>query len=119
MGCFRNVGISILAASLASAGCAAGSEDTPATTAPGEETGTDQDGAPVDEDAAPVEDTAPPLEYPPGPYGKAVGSVIPNITWEGYRDGVGEWTKISLLDYYDPDGTRNIRAIKVGAAALW
>ena len=44
---------------------------------------------------------------------------MPNITWDGYRDGTGEWTKISLLDYYDPDGSRGFRAIKIGAAALW
>ena len=118
MGSLRTVGLSFLSASLASLGCAAGAEDPPMTTAAGE-TGTDEDGAPIDDTGAVEEDTAPPLEYPAGPYGKAVGSVMPNIAWEGYRDGTGEWTKITLLDYFDPDGSRGIRAIKIGAAALW
>lgn len=121
MGCLRPMGITVLAASLASFGCAAGAEDAPTTTATGEETGatTDEDSDVPAEDTGATEDTAPPLEYPPGPYGKAVGAVLPNVTWEGYKDGTGEWTKLSLLDYYDPDGTRGINAIKIGGAALW
>lgn len=129
MGCLRNVGISVLALGLASYGCAAGAEPegTTTTTPPGEEGGTtDQDTeAPPGEDAAPADDTgtpedsAPALAYPAGPYGKTVGAVMPNVTWEGYRDGTGEWTRISLLDYYDPDGSKGIRAIKLGGAALW
>ncbi len=119
MGCLREVKYTVLVASLASFGCAASAEP-PSSAAPAEEAGTtDQDGAVAGDDAAPTEDTAPPLEYPPGPYGKTVGAVIPNATWEGYKDGTGEWTKISLLDYYDPDGTRGINAIKIGGAALW
>lgn len=120
MGCFRQVGIGILAATL---GCSA-STNAPTTTAtdetgnPDDETGTTSDGGTTDDTGA-TEDTAAPLEYPAGPYGKTVGATMPNISWEGYRDGTGEWTTISLLDYYDPDGSRGIRAIKVGAAALW
>lgn len=122
MACLRPMGITVLAASLASFGCAAGAEDAPTTTAePGEETGaTNEDTEVPGDDTGEIEDTAkPPLEYPPGPYGKAVGAVLPNVTWEGYKDGTGEWTKLSLLDYYDPDGTRGINAIKIGGAALW
>ena len=119
MGCMRPWGISVLFAGLA-VGCAAGAEDPIATVKAGEDTGVpgDETAAPVD-DSAPAADTAPALEYPPGPYGKAVGNVLPNLTWDGYRDGTGEWTKLSLLDYYDPDGSRKINAIKIGAAALW
>lgn len=114
MGCYRQVGIGILAASLGGFGCSA-STNGPGTVAAADDTG----GDPPVEETGPTEDTAPPLEYPPGPYGKAVGNVMPNVSWEGYRDGTGEWTTISLLDYYDPDGSRGIHAIKVGAAALW
>lgn len=121
MACVRSVGISVLVASVAGLGCSA------STSGPGffNETGTqngDETGTPTDEDtgAPPTEeDTAPPLTYPEGPYGKAVGNTIPNLSWDGYRDGAGEWGKISLLDYYDPDGTRGINAIKIGGAALW
>ena len=119
MGCLRKVGIGLLAASLGGYGCSA------STNGPGASVNDGGGGGGGDEDAAPGEDggsasdTAAPLEYPAGPYGKAVGNVIPNLTWDGYRDGTGEWTKISLLDYYDPDGSRGIHAIKLGAAALW
>jgi hypothetical protein len=130
MGCLRQVGVSVLAAGLASLGCAAGSDPggtTTTTTQTGEDTGVvlDEDGNVIEDtavpgdDSAPVEDTAPPLTYPAGPYGRAVGSVIANFTWEGYRDGTGEWTKLSFLDYYDPDGKKGINAIKIGGAALW
>jgi len=118
MGCFRHVGIGILAASLGGYGCSASTN--PSVGPAGDETGATEDTGTVEgEDTGATEDTAPPLEYPPGPYGKAVGNVLPNLTWDGYRDGTGEWTKISLLDYYDPDGSRGIHAIKLGAAALW
>ncbi len=114
MACVRSVGISVLVASVAGFGCSA------STSGPGyvtSETGSSDDAGPIN--PGPDEDTAPPLTYPVGPYGKTVGSVIPNLSWDGYRDGTGEWTKISLLDYYDPDGTRGIKALKIGGAALW
>jgi hypothetical protein len=115
MACARSLGVTVLVASVAGFGCSA-STNPPQTYATSEtggdnEAGTDETGA--------TEDTAPPLTYPEGPYGKALGNVIPNLAWEGYRDGTGEWTNISLLDYYDPDGTRGINAIKIGGAALW
>jgi hypothetical protein len=120
MNCLRQASLALLAVSFASFGCAASAEPASTTTTPGEDGATtgDDTEAPGDDTGA-TEDTAPPLEYPPGPYGKAVGAVIPNVTWEGYKDGVGEWTKLSLLDYYDPDGSRGINAIKIGGAALW
>jgi hypothetical protein len=119
MGRLRKVGIGILAASLGGYGCSA------STSAPGGGAGGGDDALGDDSavdpgtEAGPTEDAAPPLEYPAGPYGKTVGAVMPNLSWQGYRDGTGEWTTISLLDYYDPDGSRGIHAIKLGAAALW
>jgi hypothetical protein len=70
-------------------------------------------GTPPD-DAAP-----PPPTYPAGPFGKAVGSVVPNLCWSGYHEGTGSWTKICLGDYFDPDGSRGFNAIKVNLAAVW
>ncbi len=57
--------------------------------------------------------------YPAGPYGKTRGAVIPNLSWEGYRNGTGDWTTITLGDYYDPDGSRGVTAIKVNLTAQW
>jgi hypothetical protein len=145
MVCLRSVGISALVLGL---GCSAnGSMTDPITVTQGDSGTPTEDGASSAEDTdAPAEDTdvgaadarvpvadtgaiadtgattadtAPPLDYPTGPYGKKVGSVIANLRWDGYRDGTGAWTTISLLDYYDPDGSRGIRAIKIAAAALW
>jgi hypothetical protein len=75
-------------------------------------------GAPIDSgfDAA-LPDTAPPC--PAGPYGLKVGDTFPNMTLEGYRDGVGEWTKLQVCDYYDPDGKRGVNAILINASAAW
>lgn len=76
------------------------------------------------EDTAPVEDTAPWLKYPEGPYGLTKGSVFPNLTLNGYRNGVegkaaGEFGPLSMLDYYDPTGDRKIYAILFVVSAEW
>ncbi len=74
----------------------------------------------VAEDAAAAEDAVvAPLEYPPGPYGLKVGNVYPNFAFKGYRDGTGEWTDITMLDYYDPDGSRGINGIYLVVSAQW
>jgi len=80
---------------------------------------------PVDpgEDPGPtlvVPDPKPALTYPEGPYGKVKGATIDNMSWEGYRDGTGEWTTISLLDYYNPDlDPARPKALKLEMAATW
>lgn len=62
----------------------------------------------------------PPMpSYPPGPYGLSVGYVIPNLTLQGYRDGAGSWTSITLADYFDPTGARGIKGVLVSVAAAW
>ncbi|MBL8718437.1 MAG: hypothetical protein JNL79_20825 [Myxococcales bacterium] len=122
MACTRDaIGAALIAVLLAPLGCAGG-QDPGAQTTPGEDGGTTDDTG-GDETAV---DTGPPPapEYPAGPYGKTVGQTAPNLCFKGYRDGVagkekGEWTDICLGDYYDPDGTRGIRAIRLGGAALW
>ena len=62
---------------------------------------------------------AAPAAYPAGPYGNLKGNTIANFEWDGYRDGVGEVTKISLNDYYDPDGKKGINAIMLKLSAQW
>jgi len=73
----------------------------------------------VIEVGAPPPDPTPSADYPAGPYGKKVGDVIPNFSWKGYRNGVGDYTDIALLDYYDPDGKKGVRALKLNIAAVW
>jgi hypothetical protein len=64
-------------------------------------------------------------DYPEGPYGVANGSVIADISWEGWREPMvvgfdpGAFETISLSDYYDPDGEKGYRAIVVNASARW
>jgi hypothetical protein len=36
-----------------------------------------------------------------------------NVSFMGYRSATGPWTTIQLSDYYDPDGSRGIRALYV------
>lgn len=122
MACTRDaIGAALIAALLAPMGCSASKDGPGASTEDGgttDDSGTTDDGGAVDTGPPPAP------EYPAGPYGKTVGQTAPNLCFDGYRDGVagkekGEWTKICLGDYYDPDGTRGIRAIRLGGAALW
>ncbi len=117
------------------AGCAAGTEDDGAPASPavpssdgGTSTEDTRSTAPDDETSAPDDSGSPtppsdapstPGSYPAGPYGKALGDVIPNLSWKGYRNGTGAWTDIALADYYDPTGKKGIRAIKLELAAIW
>ena len=66
-----------------------------------------------------IPDPKPALTYPEGPYGKTKGATEANLVWSGYRNGTGDWGEISLLDYYDPDGSKGIKAIKINLAATW
>ncbi len=59
------------------------------------------------------------VAYPEGPYGKTAGSVLPQMSWDGYREGGGEWTKVDMLDYYDPKGEKGYKALLVEMSALW
>jgi hypothetical protein len=75
-------------------------------------------------DAGSSQDAAPNSSYPAGPYGYTNGATIENYHWMGWTDpkGVnytGDLEEIQLADYYDPDGTKNIKAIFVNASARW
>jgi len=80
---------------------------------------------PVSDSSPPPADTSPPPTppptgaYPAGPYGFTTGSVFPNASVSGYRDGVGAWTTIKMADYYDPDGSRKINGILIAVSASW
>jgi len=74
---------------------------------------------PSDDPVITVPTPSQPLTYPEGPYGKTAGSVMSQLSWDGYRDGAGDWTKIDLIDYYDPDGSKGIKVILVEMSALW
>ena len=64
-------------------------------------------------------------DYPAGPYGVTSGTVIANISWEGWREPMAvaydstAFETVALSDYFDPDGTRGYRAIFVNASARW
>lgn len=73
---------------------------------------------PAVEEPSPEPEPAP-LAYPDAPYGQVQGSVFPNSQFDGYRDGAGEWTKLSMLDYFDPTGEKGVRALYVVVAAQW
>jgi hypothetical protein len=100
----------LLAAAALGCGAAPSSNDPGTTTA---------DPPPSNEETPPTVDEPPALEYPSGPYGKAQGNVFPDVAFEGYRDGDGEWTTLHMLDLFDPDGAKGVRGIYVVVAAQW
>ena len=99
---------------LIGAGCS--SKDSTPLVAPK----TPTDTGTVVEETPPVEDTAPWLTYPPGPYGNTKDATFPPLEMDGYKGGEGgEWTKIRMIDYYDPDGSRGVYAIFYVVSAEW
>jgi len=106
--------------------CAVGSDDigTTKTTAPTPAEDTDvppEDVTPPEEDTDPPPEADPPpsTEYPSGPYGKSVGATFPNLSWSGYKDSAGAWTTITMNDYFDPDGSKGVRAVLIEMSAVW
>ena len=63
-------------------------------------------------------------EYPPGPYGRGVGSVIENLEFLGWHDPVAagydpaNFEVVRLSDFYDPTG-EDIKLIVLNASAVW
>jgi len=61
--------------------------------------------------------------YPSGPYGVAVGDVLQDATFFGYKNAEasvsGELESFSLSDFYDPDGEKGIDLIYVSISAAW
>ncbi len=62
--------------------------------------------------------------YPPSPYGYVAGTVIQNYKWLGWTNPAavnytGDLEPIELADFYDPDGSKGIKAIFINASARW
>jgi hypothetical protein len=63
--------------------------------------------------------------YPSGPYGTAVGSVLENYAFLGWRDPVAsdydpaKLETVRLSDFYDPDGRSGIKLLWINASAVW
>ncbi len=55
-----------------------------------------------------------------GPYGTSVGDTLdPDLCWSGYAKGASNPGRICARDYYDPDGTKRIRALLIDLSAVW
>jgi hypothetical protein len=82
-------------------------------------TGSDAGSTPPegDDTGAPTDPPPAPLTYPSGPYGFTVGATFPNRTLQAMHDGA--WTSLSMLDLYDPDGSRHINGVYLSAGAEW
>ncbi|MGZ3455418.1 MAG: peroxiredoxin family protein [Polyangiales bacterium] len=96
-----------------------GTDDTSAPDGGAPPPPSDDSGAPKPpSDTGPV-DPGPTGAYPSGPYAIATGSTYPNVSLNGYKDGAGAWTTIAASDYYDPTGSRGIKAVLVVVSAAW
>jgi hypothetical protein len=51
--------------------------------------------------------------YPAGPYGLNALQIFNDMTFMGFRDGADPFTELSLIDYYDPDGAKGIKALYI------
>src|SRR5438552_293309 len=59
-------------------------------------------------------------------HGSIAGSVMPNFKLLGYKNAEqtaetpkGEFTGVSLADFYDPDGKLGIKVIHIQVASVW
>jgi len=63
--------------------------------------------------------------YPPGPYGVGVHATLENFSFLGWRDpvaadyDVSKMEEVRVGDFYDPDGSKDIRLIWINASAVW
>jgi len=46
-------------------------------------------------------------------------TAAPNLTWQGYEEGSSQVSTISILDYFDCDGSKGINALLVDVSATW
>ncbi len=64
-------------------------------------------------------------EYPSGPYGAAVGDVVRNLCFDGWRNpseaafDPARFERLCFADFYDPEGAKGIRVLLVNTAAVW
>lgn len=61
--------------------------------------------------------------YPSGPYGVAVGDVLQNATFFGYKDAeaseAGQLESFSLGDFHDPEGEKGVELLYISVSAAW
>lgn len=63
--------------------------------------------------------------YPEGPYGDGLNATLPNYRFLGWNDpsavdyDVEKMELIELADFYDPDGTKDIKLILINSSASW
>jgi hypothetical protein len=121
----RGVAVVLGALLAAGFGCSSGhkSHSSSATTDDGggsADAGDDANAGDDSGDAAEEAEAGSNCTYPAGPYGKAMGQVIPGTyTWHGYLPGGTALTTMKASDLYDCDGTKGINAILFDSAALW
>jgi hypothetical protein len=59
-------------------------------------------------------------QYPAGPYGAAVGHVLPpTLSWQGFPENASQQTTVSITDYFDCDGSKGIHALLLITSATW
>ncbi len=64
-------------------------------------------------------------DYPEGPYGNELHSIMPNYRFMGWNNpkeveyDTEKLEPIQLADFYDPDGTKNIKIILINSSAQW
>jgi hypothetical protein len=58
--------------------------------------------------------------YPAGPYGTAVGDVLPKtLSWKGFAAGATATTSIGAADLFDCDGSKGVNAVVLDVSASW
>lgn len=58
--------------------------------------------------------------YPPGPYGAAVGQVLPpDLSWQGFPANSAQAGTVSIGDYLDCDGSKGVHALLLITSATW
>ncbi len=64
-------------------------------------------------------------DYPAGPYGDDLNAILPNYRVTGWRNpqsvdyDIEQLEVIQMSDYYDPDGSKNIKLIMINSSAQW
>lgn len=64
-------------------------------------------------------------DYPAGPYGIGLHATLENFGFLGWRDPVASnydenaLEEVRLGEFYDPDGSKNIKLIWINASAVW
>lgn len=59
-------------------------------------------------------------DYPDGGFGVNAGNYVQgNLAWQGYTEGSGQTTTLSIQDYFDCDGSKGINALLIINSAEW